>query len=462
MGRPVAEVLPGGYDLCMGQGKRRGSADLPLHSGRVPPWLADRMRDLGTAVAEALILEQGRRAFLERLSDPAWFQALGAVLGMDWHSSGITTSVMRALQRGLNERAGEMGVYILGGRGRYSRRTPAELLEAGSREGLDGAALAEASRLTAKIDNTCLQDGFQLYLHTFVLTREGEWAVVQQGMNRASGTARRYHWNSLTTPTPDPAEPELPDRYYFSDPHTAVAGPPAAHPSVPTAPGSPAFPELINLADTRAAGNRQGILDFSREHPDRRDRELMRLLQCRRISLPSRHQVRPEDIITPRLGAVLAAAWENPQPDFSGTLLMKGMGPRTVQALALVSEILYGAPSRFADPARFAFAHGGKDGHPHPVLTAVYDRSIQTLRRALDRAQIDRSSRLHAFRRLDSLTRWIQQNQAPEADVEALIRRERAQAPGYGGRTVQGGSVQGPPARQTPPGASEPRQGELF
>src|SRR5438874_7385658 len=194
--------------------KRSGVADLPLHGGRVPDWLAQRMTRQRAAITEAITYDYGTSAFLSRLSDPFWFQALGAVMGMDWPSSGITTSVMGALKRGLIPRAQELGLYVCGGRGRFSRNTPSELRSISYRQGLDGESLVRASRLTARIDNNAIADGFQIYLHSFVLTADGEWAVVQQGLNDRTGMARRYHWHSASV------------RDFVSEPHTAIVGEP--------------------------------------------------------------------------------------------------------------------------------------------------------------------------------------------------------------------------------------------
>ena len=192
--------------------KRSGIADLPLHVGRVPPWLAERMTKLGSAITETIVHHYGASAFLSRLSDPFWFQAFGAVMGMDWHSSGITTSVMGALKRGLAPRAHELGLYVCGGRGRFSRNTPNELRSLAEQRGFDGDALVRTSRLTARIDNNAIADGFQIYLHSFVVTSTGEWAVVQQGLNDRNGLARRYHWHSSSV------------RDFVADPHTAIFG----------------------------------------------------------------------------------------------------------------------------------------------------------------------------------------------------------------------------------------------
>ncbi len=394
--------------------RRGGTADLPLHGGRVPRWLAERMTRLGTAVARAVVEEHGAAGFLSRLSDPFWFQSLGCLMGMDWHSSGITTSVMGALKRGLNPLCRELGITVCGGRGRHSLKTPQELEEAAARSGLDGAALVRASRLAAKVDNSCLQDGFAVYLHCFVLVHTGEWAVVQQGMNPQAGLARRYHWHS----------PRV--RSFVSDPQAAVVG---AHQGL-----------ILNLSDGRAEGARSGIVELLREHPDRQLREL------RRLVMPARHEILPVDVDSRRLGAVLALAYERQCRGFAEALLVPGIGPRTLQALALAAEVIFGAPSRFQDPARFAFAHGGKDGHPFPVLTHVYDRTVAVLRAAVERAPLERSERLFALRRLSGLARAVEAGLEPRVEVERLMARERSQSSRYGGRTA-GGKRAGPGER---------------
>jgi hypothetical protein len=336
--------------------KRSGTADLPLHGGHVPAWLAGRMVKLGTAISEAIILQHGRSELLTRLSDPFWFQALGSVMGMDWHSSGITTSVLGALKRGLNPRSHELGVYVCGGRGRHSRKTPDELRTLAERTGLDGPDLIRTSRLTAKIDNNAIADGLQLYLHSFIVTAEGEWAVVQQGLNDASGLARRYHWHSPAV------------RDFTAEPHTAIVG---EHRGV-----------IMNLVDRQALPAQQAMLAIAHEHPD------TTLQEARRLVVPRHHEVRAENVDLKRLGAVLAAAYESDPRDFASLLLMENLGPRTLQSLALIAEVVHGTPARFSDPARFSFAHGGKDGHPFPVPVKTYDESISVLRRALDSAKL--------------------------------------------------------------------------
>jgi hypothetical protein len=384
--------------------KRSGVVDLPLHGGRVPPWLATRIEKLGTAIVEAVVHHHGRGALLTRLSDPFWFQALGSVMGMDWHSSGITTSVMGALKRGLNPRAHELGIYVCGGRGRQSRKTPDELRTLAGRVGLDGDALVRTSRLTARIDNNAVDDGFQIYLHAFVLTAEGEWAVVQQGMNETSRLARRYHWHSPTV------------RDFVTEPHTAIVGTPAG--------------TIRNLVDRRARPAQQALLAIAREDPART------MAEVRRLEMPARHDVRARDVNEKRLGAVLALAHERELRDFASFLLLEQLGPRTLQSLALVAEVVHGAATRFDDPARFSFALGGKDGHPFPVPLTVYDQSIDVLRRALDAARVGRSEKLQGFSRLDAFTRAIEARRDPMADVEAVINHERAVSDSYGGRTV--------------------------
>lgn len=397
--------------------QRSGTADLPLHGGRVPAWLAERMTKIGTALTEAVIVHYGTPELLSRLSDPFWFQALGCVMGMDWHSSGITTSVLGALQRGLNPRADELGIYICGGRGRHSRRTPEELRAIGDRTGLDGEALARTSRLTAKIDNTAIQDGFQLYLHTFILSAAGDWAVVQQGMNDATGMARRYHWHSAAV------------RDFTCAPHTAIVGEPQG--------------EIMNLVDTEAKPAQGALLEIAGRTPD------TNLAEFRKLVMPRHHEVRERDVDLKRLGAILAVAYERDLHDFASLLLTENLGPRTLQSLALMAEVVHGTPTRFSDPARFSFAHGGKDGHPFPVPLKTYDESIAVLRRALDAARVGDREKLDGFARLDRFTRAVERQAAPQANFAAVMRHEHRISPSLGGRTVSG------PAR-------EPRQPGLF
>jgi hypothetical protein len=396
--------------------KRSGIADLPLHGGRVPDWLAQRMTAMGAAITEAIIHDYGTSAFLSRLSDPFWFQALGAVMGMDWHSSGVTTSVMGALKRGLASKANELGIFVCGGRGRFSRNTPNELRALASRRGFDGDALVRTSRLTARVDNNAIADGFQIYLHSFVVTADGEWAVVQQGLNDATGMARRYHWHSATV------------KDFVEQPHTGIVG---EHQGT-----------IMNLVDAHAKPAQHAMLDVTREHPDRT------LADVRYLSMPAHHDVRAGDVDLKRLGAVLAVAYERGLHDFAELLLLEKLGPRTLQSLALVAEVIHGAPTRFDDPARFSFAHGGKDGHPFPVPLKTYDESLNILRVALDHARTNGGEnsdpvkfgreKLDALRRLERFTRAVEKRLKPRADFDAIIAHERAMSPSLDGRTVMG------------------------
>lgn len=423
--------------------KRSGVADLPLHGGRVPAWLAERMTRLGAAITEAIVLDYGTSAFLSRLSDPFWFQALGAVMGMDWHSSGITTSVMGALKRGLGPRADELGIYICGGRGRFSRNTPNELRLISERRGFDGEELVRTSRLTARVDNNAIVDGFQIYLHNFVVTSKGEWAVVQQGLNDQTGMARRYHWHSASV------------QDFVAEPHTGIVGERQGR--------------IMNLVDLNAKPAQSAMLEIARENPDKLFGEI------RHLQLPRHHEVRSENVDLKRLGAVLAVAYERDLHNFAELLLLEKLGPRTLQSLALVAEVVHGTPNRFDDPARFSFAHGGKDGHPFPVPLKTYDESLNFLRNALDRAKLGSASgtdrviakeKLEGFRRLEKFARLVETQLHPQTDFAGVIDHEKAISPSIGGRTVFDDKPRRPrPAvedKRGRPLSRNPRQRLLF
>ncbi len=420
--------------------KKTGYADLPLHTGTVPKWLADRMRDLGTQIIEALLIEYGRKEVLRRLSDPLWFQSLGAVLGMDWHSSGITTSVMYALKRGINARAKEFGLVICGGRGKYSRETPSQLEYMGEHTGLDAAPLIRASKLCAKVDNTAVQDGFQLYLHNFILSADGDWAVVQQGMNPAEKKARRYHWCSQNL------------KSFTEEPHSGVTGENEG--------------KILNLTDANAADTRESILNLAKDEPRiilKEASDILRLAapkiyqeekqltlfaespykdtqliieNSRNCIMPAHHEVRAEDVDLKRLGAVLVTAYESQPKDFESLLLTKNLGPRTLQSLTLVSEVIHGTPSRFRDPARFSFAHGGKDGHPFPVPLNIYDESIRILGDSIEKSKLGYKDKSECLKRLHKTALQIEKNCSPQADFDKTIAREKEHSIEWGGRTV--------------------------
>jgi uncharacterized protein len=384
--------------------KRSGVADLPLHGGRVPQWLASRMTTLGTAISESVLLHYGSSALLSRLSDPFWFQAMGSVMGMDWHSSGITTSVLGALKRGLNPRAHELGIYVCGGRGRHSRNTPAELRQIAEQTGLDGEALVRTSRLAAKVDNNAIVDGFQIYLHGFILTKQGEWAIVQQGMNEATRLARRYHWHSATV------------KDFTCEPHTGIVG---ENEGV-----------IQNLVDARAKPAQDALLAIANDKPQRTLTEVMKM------RMPVHHDVRAKDVDLTRLGAVLAVSNEQKLRDFASLLLVENVGPRTLQTLAMIAEVIHGTPTRFSDPARFSFALGGKDRHPFPVPLKTYDESIAVLRRSLDAARVGDTEKLDGMKRLDKFVRAVEKRYSPEADFEAVMQHEHAISKSLGGRSV--------------------------
>ena len=357
-------------------------------------------------------------------------------MGMDWHSSGITTSVMGALKRGLAPRADELGLYICGGRGRHSRNTPSELRRIAGRIGFDGEALVRTSRLTARVDNNAIADGFQIYLHSFVVTADGKWAVVQQGLNDRSGMARRYHWHSAAVDD------------FISEPHTGIVGENQG--------------TIMNLVDVDAKPAQSALLAIAQEHPDKT------LGAARHLKLPAHHEVRAADVDLKRLGAVLAVAYERDLHDFAELLLLEKLGPRTLQSLALVAEVVHGTPSRFQDPARFSFAHGGKDRHPFPVPLKTYDESLNFLRTALDRAKlgvrsgvgnerISDSEKLEGFRRLERFVSAVEKRRQPEVDFDAVIAHENKISPSLDGRSVFDDKPRRRRPNRGPDGDAQPR-----
>ena len=386
--------------------KRSGSADLPLHYGHVPQWLAQRMAKLGLAIIESILAEYGKAEVIRRLSNPFWFQSLGAVMGMDWHSSGITTSVMGALKKSVNPLSKELGIYICGGKGKFSRETPNELLRIADKTGLNGNELVRASKLSAKVDNTAVQDGFQLYLHSFILSSDGDWAVVQQGMSDASSTARRYHWHSENL------------KSFIEEPHSGICGINQG--------------KILNLTANDALETRAAMLSITYERPNKMIAEIQKLV------LPKHHDVKAKDVDLKRLGSILWLAQEKKPSDFEELLMLDGMGPRTLQSMALVSEVIYGTPSRFSDPARYSFANGGKDGHPFPVPVNVYDETIKVLQRAVETAKIGNTDRREAIKSLHQIAQQAEQNFTPNMEFDKVIQKERENSWKYGGRTVFG------------------------
>ena len=386
--------------------KRSGSADLPLHYGYVPTWLAERMSRLGLAITESIITEYGKEEMLRRLSDPFWFQSFGAVMGMDWHSSGITTSVMGALKRAVNPNAQALGIYICGGKGKFSKETPAELTRIADSTGLNGNELVRCSKLSAKVDNSAIQDGFQLYTHNFIVSNTGEWTVIQQGMRTTDKLARRYHWHSTNLQS------------FVEEPHSGIAGINQGN--------------ILNLTAKEASQTRDGILKINSEIPE----EIIDTYQ--QLKMPSHHDVRANDVNLKRLGSVLWLAHEHQPKDFESLLLLQGVGPRTIQSLALVSEVIHGTPTRFNDPARFSFAHGGKDGHPFPVPLKVYDETIQTLHNAVQKAKIGASEKNVAIKKLHEISSRAEKDFIPSNNLDSVIEKERNNSWKYGGKTVFG------------------------
>jgi hypothetical protein len=405
--------------------QRAGKADLPLHGGRVPRWLGDRMTRLGAVITEAIVQHYGRDELFRRLANPFWFQSFGAVMGMDWHSSGITTSVLGALKRGLTPLSGELGIHVCGGRGAQSRKTPGELLDIGDRVGIDGASLAMKSRLIAKVDSAAVQDGFDLYLHGFIVADDGKWVVIQQGMNDERRQARRYHWLSegLTS--------------FLDSPHAAIEGREQG--------------EIVNLADRRAERSRDGQLDLLASlGPDKIIREFTALEgkspvidkqeaqpMLPYLVMPAHHDVRQEDVNMRRLHGNLAAAAERGPVDFQELLLTPGVGARTVKALAMVAEVVHGAPCRFSDPARFSLAHGGKDRHPFPVPLKVYDETINVMKSAVRKGRLGRDEELSALKRLDDQSRMLERY-VTGPDLKEIVAGEFDRSFSYGGRSVFG------------------------
>lgn len=383
------------------------------------------MTRLGAVITEAIVQHYGRDELFRRLANPFWFQSFGAVMGMDWHSSGITTSVLGALKRGLTPLSGELGIHVCGGRGAQSRKTPGELLDIGDRVGIDGASLATKSRLIAKVDSAAVQDGFDLYLHGFIVADDGKWVVVQQGMNGERRQARRYHWLSegLTS--------------FLDSPHAAIEGREQG--------------EIINLADRRAEHSRNEQLDLlssigpdgiirefnalERQAEEKIKPELQPMLPY--LIMPAHHDVREEDVNMRRLHGNLAAAADRGPVDFQELLLTPGVGARTVKALAMVAEVVHGAPCRFSDPARFSLAHGGKDRHPFPVPLKVYDETIGVMKSAVRKGRLGRDEELSALRRLDDQSRMLERY-VTGPDLKEIVAGEFDRSFSYGGRSVFG------------------------
>lgn len=350
---------------------KTGSATLPLHGGKVPKWLFSKMKELSRALMEVILIEYPREKILENLSNPFWFQSLGCVLGFDWHSSGVTTTTMGALKEAFKNL--DAGIYICGGKGKTSLKTPEEISEIGEKTGVNAEPLIYASRITAKVDNTAIQDGYSIYHHTIIFINSGEWCVVQQGLNDENGMARRYHWLSR----------DVVD--FVNEPHKGII--------------SEGFTKPLNMVAKESLDSRKVSAEIAREYPERTMKELKKIKE---LTLPKRHAIISSDINVDKLVKPLKLAFDRQPEDFEILLGIKGIGPATIRALALIGELLYGKSPSFDDPARYSFAHGGKDGIPYPVDKKNYERSIDFLKKAVSRAKIGDKDKLRALRRLGS------------------------------------------------------------
>lgn len=386
--------------------KKTGTADLKLLGGQIPPWLFNRMVEMSRPIVEAIVLEYGHKHFLEKLSDPFWFQSFGAVIGMDWNSSGATTAVMSALKKSIGPISSSIGIYFCGGKGKDSLKTPQELMAISEKKGWDGTSLCYSSKLAAKVDNTAVQDGFQLYQHYFVVDENCNWSVIQQGMHPKSGQARRYHWHSGQLIS------------FVEDPHTAVCGTPQG--------------AILNLVHKDARPTQAAILKVVQENPD------TILNEVKKLKMPMRSGLQAKDVDLKRLGAILWLSQEMQTSNFESLLLLKGMGPRALQSLTLVSEVIHGTPSRFSDPARFSLAHGGKSGKPFPILTHVYDNSIQTLSNSVQKAKIGESEKATAIKKLSELARLAEKDFSPNQNFQEWLENEKRNSWKYGGKTIKG------------------------
>mgnify|MGYP001366009170 FL=1 len=388
-----------------------GTIGMPLHFGKVPTFLTDRMGKMGDAIVESVVYNYGKSEVLTRMSDPNWFQALGAVMGMHWNSSGVTATVLGSLKQHINPKASDLGLYILGGKGKSAWNTPNQIHRVADRHGLPGTELAKSARLTSRIDNNAIQDGFNLYQQYFILSDEGEWTAISQGLNKQNRRARRYHWHSPSV------------RSFGDSPHTGIVGLESQR--------------VLNLTDSTADMLRTHMVDLTKENPK------IVAEAIREAELPNRHDVRKEDVNMGRLASVLDLAYNRDIEKFEDLVDLHGVGPRTLKALAMASEIIHGDATRFDDPARFAFAVGGKDGRPHPVDTESLDETIGMLQNAVDRAKLGDKDKSNALRRLHSVAKSGENKGIPMDFLQDLIDHEWQNAENNGGKTFMGTVVKG-------------------
>jgi len=388
-----------------------GSIGMPLHFGKVPGFLTERMGNMGDAIVESILTNYGKSELLSRMSDPNWFQALGAVMGMHWNSSGVTAVTLGALKRKLNPKSHELGVYILGGKGKQMTYTPRQITKVSDRHSLDAPQILKSQRLSARVDNNAIQDGFDLYQQYFLLTDEGEWTAISQGMNKSNRRARRYHWHSPTVQS------------FGSSPHTGIAG--------------LENQSILNLVDPSAETLQQNMIELTNEKPT----EIIKAMKS--AEMPNRHDVRKEDINTARLASVLDLAYNREIEKFEDLVDMHGVGPRTLKALAMASEVIHGDATRFEDPARFAFAVGGKDGRPHPIDTKSFDEAVTMLQDTIDRSKMGDKDKSDGLKRLHKAAVSGETKGIPIDFINDLIDNEWRHAEDNGGKTFMGKVVKG-------------------
>ncbi len=362
---------------------KTGVAHLPLHGGKAPRWLFEKMVTLSGAILELMVMDQGPDKVLDYLSNPFWFQAFGCVLGFDWHSSGLTTTTCGAVKEALKKRGLDMGLFAAGGKGKTSRKTPDEITSVCDTLGLSlGEALVQTSRLVAKVDSAAVQDGYQLYHHAFFFTRSGKWAVVQQGMHAGNRYARRYHWLSDAVSS------------FVDEPHKAILG-------------NHRQETILNLVARRSRPSRDAMVTLAAQSPERLVTEIKKIDT---LSLPRHHPIHAETFRPAHLEKTLLTTYETPPEGFEELLLIRGLGPKTLRALALLSEVMFGEIPSFREPAVYSFAHGGKDGHPYPVDLKTYQNSIDTLDRCIQQARLGRGDKVKSLKALAAFTK---RNPAP-------------------------------------------------
>ena len=383
-----------------------GTMGLPLHFGKMPAWFTEKMGLMGNAIVESVVDNYGKSEVLTRMSDPNWFQALGAVMGMQWNSSGVTAAVLGSLKPKVNPKAQDLGLYILGGKGKYGWSVPNQVQRLSDKHSLNGDELVKSSQLTRRVDNNAVQDGYNLYQQYFILSDEGEWTSITQGMNTNTRRARRYHWHSPSV------------RSFVDTPHTGIVG----------KKGKP----VLNLTDSKADMLRTNMVGLTKEKPaDVLD-------TYRGITMPNRHDVREKDVNMTRLGSVLNMAYNRDIDNFEDLVMMKGVGPRTLKSLAMVSEVVHGDASRFEDPARFSFAIGGKDGRPHPIDTKAMDETIEMLQTSVDKSKLGDKDKSKAIKRLHRACVDNEKGASPISFLEDLMDFEWNHAEKNGGKTFMG------------------------